>query len=64
MTSIADILRCPNEITPNGIEVFRSFGEDRYGFKDSSSGYVDFNDYIIDKALNRDLPNLVSADVW
>jgi len=51
-------------VNPNEIEVFKTLGNDKYGFKDSPSDHVDFNDYIIDKVPNRDLPDLTSADVW
>ena len=42
-------------MNPNEIEVFKTLGDDKYGFKDSLSDYIDFNDYIIDKALNGGL---------
>ncbi len=51
-------------MNPNKTEAFKTLGDDKYGFKDSPSDYVDFNDYIIDKVLNGDLPDLTSADVW
>lgn len=50
-------------MNPNKTEAFKTLGDDKYGFKDSPSDYVDFNDYIIDKVLNGDLPDLTSADV-
>ncbi|KGG25070.1 MULTISPECIES: hypothetical protein [unclassified Prochlorococcus] len=53
-----------DEANPNRKEVLRSLSDDKYGFKGSLSDYVGFNDYIIDKVLNGDLPDLFSADAW